>query len=552
MFQKQFLSNEGRATDSAPLLVFRLDWYADQHRGPLLGEVTMFPYAGDAPTLLTNSANSLIRSLWVEPDGCPARANHLWEPHNSAASAHESQGQTTCASPLLSTAFGERQTCTTDGSLAPSIPSLQAAISHLPEDAAVISTLNNSELLAQLRAFDLGPWGVSSRQRVAILIPNGGTMPSALLSVMNRYCAVPLNPESPISELAQQLSQSRSVCVLCVQHGTVLDRAQAASHAAGVQLIVIERRGAREGYFSLPTSPKSALVQGHMSAGVLPSHIEPCLAEEGWCNGLHDVVLVLTTSGTTGRSKNVPFTLDRSFASGRALAESMQLCGTDCGINMMPLHHVGGIMCNLIAPLLSRGCCFFSEGFSARAWLGAIQNHTPSVTWSYAVPSMWAAILQEARTSWSEASRHNLRLLRSGAAVLPHSDAQRLVTLLGPSICVLPTYSMTECMPIASPPLGYSLGKPGSVGKPMLELCVLNVSADIELLPGQVGEIALMHGAQLFLGYDTSTDNPQSGVADMSIEAPARIPTAKVPFRTGDIGYVSPDGWLYITGRSAP
>ena len=499
----------------------------------------MFPYMGEAPTLLTTSANDMIRSLWVEPDGCTPREGVPMT--IDSATNHAARGDHT----------------TIECSLALEMSSLQAIIAQYPEDRAIVSTLTNSELLAQLRAFDLGPWGVSPRQRVAILIPNGEMMATVLLSVMNRYCAVPLNPESTVHELAQLLRQSQSACVLCMHDGKLWDRAQAASQAAGLQVVTLERDGAREPCFSFPAPPRSTVAQGCMFDAVStlsqmdPSQTEPWCEGE-WCNGLSDIILVLSTSGTTGSCKNVSFTLERSLASGRALADSMKLCGADCGINMMPLHHVGGIMCNFFAPLVSRGCCFFCEGFSARAWLGAIQNHTPSITWSYAVPSMWAAILQEASTSWFDASRHNLRLLRSGAAMLPHSDAQLLVTLFGPSICVLPTYSMTECMPIASPPLGYSLEKSGSVGKPMLELCVLNVSADIELLPGQVGEVALRRGAQLFLGYDTTTDIPQGGVAEMSIEASARILTAKVPFRTGDIGYVSPDGWLYITGRSAP
>ena len=69
--------------------------------------------------------------------------------------------------------------------------------------------------------------------------------------------------------------------------------------------------------------------------------------------GLGDVVLLLSTSGTTGRIRFVPFSLRRLLASGAILAATMQLCTFDCGVNMMPLHHVGGITCNLIAPLIS-------------------------------------------------------------------------------------------------------------------------------------------------------------------------------------------------------
>ena len=69
---------------------------------------------------------------------------------------------------------------------------------------------------------------------------------------------------------------------------------------------------------------------------------------------LDDDALILHTSGTTGKSKRVPFSLRRLLASGNALAGSLELRESDVGLNMMPLHHVGGITCNLMAPLLSK------------------------------------------------------------------------------------------------------------------------------------------------------------------------------------------------------
>ena len=118
---------------------------------------------------------------------------------------------------------------------------------------------------------------------------------------------------------------------------------------------------------------------------------------------------------------------------------------------------------------------------------------------------------------------HHLRLFRSGASSLPHRDAERLASLFG--CTVLPTYSMTECMPIASPPLGYRLEKPGSVGVAAggIEVAILNTrlrttgdkaagsapvvagkERDTPLPVGQVGEVALRdtNAGTLFVGYD--------------------------------------------------
>ena len=70
---------------------------------------------------------------------------------------------------------------------------------------------------------------------------------------------------------------------------------------------------------------------------------------------LDDVALILQTSGTTAVPKLVPFTLRRLCDSGGALATSMNLSRADMGLGCMPLHHVGGIACNLFAPLVSGG-----------------------------------------------------------------------------------------------------------------------------------------------------------------------------------------------------
>ena len=51
----------------------RLDWYADAARGPLLGEVTLFPHILQPRAMHSGWANALVSRLWHAPDGCAPR-----------------------------------------------------------------------------------------------------------------------------------------------------------------------------------------------------------------------------------------------------------------------------------------------------------------------------------------------------------------------------------------------------------------------------------------------------------------------------------------------
>ena len=179
----------------------------------------------------------------------------------------------------------------------------------------------------------------------------------------------------------------------------------------------------------------------------------------------------------------------------------------------------------------------------------------PVPSWSYAVPTMWMQLInhrlsseklttgvheETASAAGSASGVHvlpggNLRLIRIGAAHLPHAEAVRLADFFEGCV-ILPTYSMSECMPITSPPANYGLQRPGSVGQPVGDLVVTIRAADGSVpAAGVGGEICLAGGSQLFSGY-------------LEQDLSSTISREPLAFCTGDMGHVE-DGWLYITGR---
>ena len=498
----------------------RLDFYADATHGPLLGEVTLFPLMLQPRSIYSGWANALVSQHWEPPDGCVA-------PVVAQATAEKS----VMNMDLLSASFITRQSKSDVAarSLSPPAPQLSETVLELIPDSADpwciplagnsrVGPLSFAELRAQVDAFDLGPWSISHNDPVAILLSNGPHLAACLLATMHRYCAVPLDARSPVDALRESVLKSRARVVITMHGSSEAAKASSFGSAAGIRILELHPSSCSVGASSLPASPQSCGCGAGRRSRV-PTRLGDC-------------VLRLQTSGTSGTSKTVSFSWKRLQVASLSIAASLGLRADDTGLNMLPLHHVGGICCNLVAPLCKGSSMMFLAGFDATLFSSAA-----AISWCYAVPVMWAELLAHATMSKLVSDRWpRLRLLRSASSDLPHALARDLARLFGPDVSVMPTYGMTEAMPIASPPLGYALQKPGTVGPPV-SACEVRIVSPIDfsvLAAGDVGEITV-RGGGVFAGYE-------------DIDSVALF-TASGFFRTGDIGYLDEEGWLFVTGR---
>ncbi|WP_171136700.1 AMP-binding protein [Ruegeria sp. HKCCC1038] len=493
---------ESRRLADRMRIFVRLDWYADARRGPLMGEITTFPHMLQPRTFYTAWANYRVRRLWQEPDGVAPE-----------------------------TAYGDAVVGRTKAVLngAPDQPLGVSAFLPDPDRSlwAKGDNISFTDLRDYVDKFDLTPWGVAAGARVALVLPNGTTLSGALLAVMNRYVAVPLGADAPAEFLATQLANME------VEAAVVL-----ADTDEAAQLRLVAKQIPHFLVIELGNQPGVALpVPSGKPSEDLSAPAPLRLASEP--------VLLLLTSGTTGAQKTVTFSLEKLMRAGALIAQSLDLAPHETGLSVLPLHHVGGISCNLVAPLLSGASMRFQTGFDPHRFFEELDD-SDGISWVYMVPTLWNQVLAYA-SEHPELSQNKpwpkLRALRNAGADLPHEMAEDLSALFGDNVHVLPTYGMTEAMPIAAPPPSYRLEKPGTVGPvlPDMEVEIVDTTAgapDTVLEPGEIGEITV-RGPNVIDGYENEDPAPDDPF------------TGRGFFRTGDLGEFAADGsgWLSVKGR---
>src|SRR5205814_9408448 len=104
-----------------------------------------------------------------------------------------------------------------------------------------------------------------------------------------------------------------------------------------------------------------------------------------------EVALILHTSGTTSRPKIVPLTQRNISVSAGNIAATLSFTATDCGLNIMPLFHIHGLMAGTLAPLSTRGRVFCTPGFDAPKFFRWMDEAKPN--WYTAVPTMQRTLL---------------------------------------------------------------------------------------------------------------------------------------------------------------
>lgn len=359
---------------------------------------------------------------------------------------------------------------------------------------------------------------------MAVALPATEELAVALLCLMSRTECAPLDPALAESEITAALTQlGTDAVLLCPSAAPGVASAAARLRLAVFQLKRLDLQQQQQQQSSLKTfaslQPEATFQTPKDSKMLDAGSVKP------WkLSG--DVVLLLRTSGTTGKSKVVPLRLGQVIQGGRCIAASMGLNGSDVCLNAMPLFHIGGISCNLLGTLLSGGTMLsLGTQFEPRAFAKALCQDGPlKPTWYYCSPSMHLVVADFYESCAQNSAETNLRLTRSGAAALPGALQERLEGLF--RCQVLATYSMSECMPVASPVCsqvfdGHRCQPLGSVGKA--------IGPTVEICGGEV----MLRGTLVMQGYEAAA----SGWTEDGL------------FPTGDLGHIDKDGFIWLSGR---
>ncbi len=358
--------------------------------------------------------------------------------------------------------------------------------------------------------------GIGRNDRVAIVLPNGPEMASCFIACASGVTSAPLNPAYRADEFQFYLSDLNAKALI-VEHGSTSPAVEVARRL-GVQIIeLLPQPEAGAGAFRLD------LVTGTVAAN--GGYAEP-----------DDVSMVLHTSGTTSRPKIVPLSQRNLAASAQNIRDTLKFTADDCGLNIMPLFHIHGLIAGVMAPLAAGSQVFCTPGFNALKFFAWMDEAQP--TWFTAVPTMHQAIASRASKNLDVIARNPLRFMRSSSSSMPPQVIREAEAIFGAPL--VEAYGMTEAThQMASNPLPPAVRKPGSVGLAAgPEVAIM--AEDGTLLPRGVGlentgEIVI-RGPSVTAGYES---NPKANAEAFD----------RGWFRTGDQGVMDDDGYISITGR---
>ena len=244
-----------------------------------------------------------------------------------------------------------------------------------------------------------------------------------------------------------------------------------------------------------------------------------------------DTVVVLYTSGTTGRPKGAELTAANLDAAATMLLDGFEFTADDRFATALPLFHVFGQAAVMNAALANGGSISLISPFDAEALLETIRDDR--ITIVAGVPTMWNAMLQAARDG-AEVDFESLRYATSGGAALPLEVLREFRQRFG---ChVLEGYGLTESCGLAASHDGKIVRKPGTVGPAAPGMAVEVRGPDGRPIgAGIVGEVHL-RGRTVMKGYW----NRPAATAETLVDG---------WLKTGDLGVLDADGYLSIVDR---
>jgi fatty-acyl-CoA synthase len=246
-----------------------------------------------------------------------------------------------------------------------------------------------------------------------------------------------------------------------------------------------------------------------------------------------DQALLMYSSGTTGHPKGVIIThgmIEFTNAGATRVGDSSpdRVC-----LNNMPLFHIGGLGVTALPAIWIGGCIVMMRLFDVDATMKAIDSPDLNIDTLFMVPAAYNAMRMHPSIDDIDFSR--IKIALGGGETVPEPLSH---FWLEKGLIIQEGYGMTETCAA-----GTTLRKEdiphriGSAGRPLSHSRIKIVDEDgAEVARGETGEI-LFKGASVTPGY---WRNPEANAASFTDDG---------WFRSGDIGRMDADGYVYIEDR---
>jgi len=395
-----------------------------------------------------------------------------------------------------------------------------------------ISTMSYAALLTAVeeKSALLTQWGVQPGYRVAIVAPTSIAWVIYFLAIARvRATAVAIDPQLDGTQLLQQFKASEPFLAIVID-----SLSMTLSHMTVVQ------------------------VDTHGNA----STVTHALEGRAYTNdGCEDLAAILFTSGTTGDFKGVELTTNGVMHTIKAYNENFEVNAQDNVLCVLPAHHVFGLVCVLLAPLMAGARISLINKIQPHLIIDAFQRVNPTIF--IAVPrlleffaSMFFAdfmrksklqrLINQPLIKLSSALRNNfnlnvgkllfnsfhktfgnrLRYIVSGSAPL---SAKLFTQLEALGLTIVEGYGLTETTSYLTANT-LDCRKAKSVG-------YLIKGAEMKFHPiAGVGEELCVKGSSIMRGYFRNKQATEEAIVDGW-------------FHTGDLGHVLPNGMVALTGR---
>ena len=246
---------------------------------------------------------------------------------------------------------------------------------------------------------------------------------------------------------------------------------------------------------------------------------------------LDDPAAILYTSGTTGKAKGAVLTHGNlTWVAINSLVD-YDIVSTDVALMISPLFHAASLGMGALPIILKGATIVLEKGFEPERALELIERH--GVTMLSGVPTTYQLLADH--PNWKTTDLSTLKKLTCGGSAVP---TRILNAYEERGLSFSQGYGMTETSPGAtslSPSM--TRAKQGSVGLPHFFTDVRIADEHGAMVPrGTVGEIEIA-GPNVFPGY---LNLPEATEAAFSPDG---------WFRSGDMGYLDADGYLYISDR---